>query len=148
MGGLDSIWEAAKRRWPQMAGWDRIDDQTHLHHTVVSVLVFGALGTLVLCLMHGTSPETANFGLAVGIVGGWAFYLGREFWNRLSLRRLTLDRRWKPWDGFMDVFVPVALTLPWVAATLLGSTLPWTGLALYLGYALMAFMYTVGRPRG
>lgn len=116
---LDALWERFKtqHRWAQL--WDRIPDQTHIHHTLLIILL-GAVGWI--------------FGVyTLGIAVGLGLYTVREIWNQLELAWTGEPLRL--WDGAMDVLVPVWITYPtmclwlpgWLLLTLLVALLygPW-----------------------
>lgn len=84
-----------RKHLPGLWLWDITDDQTHVHHTMVVVLLFGGVGWLC-----------GDFGF--GIVVGWLAYGIREILARIVKWRF---KYWyKPWDGIMDVVVPVFVT--------------------------------------
>lgn len=98
----DGAWERAKARSRRLQLADATVDQTHVHHALITVIVFGSLGA-VLSLFR---PEPIAEGLRLGFMAGWAFYLVRELWNRRG------DWRWRLWDGACDIAIPVWVTAP------------------------------------
>lgn len=118
-------------------------DQSHVHHSLISVLVGGAFGVTLWAIFRGLSLELFARPLAVGMLGGVVAYAVRE-----TLTRLQLSWSYKPWDGFLDVFVPFWIIGPWALAALTTGVPWWTGLVLYLAAAIVGWLYSFGRPRG
>lgn len=105
MNFLDDLWERSiKPRAPQLQAADATDDQTHTHHALVTILLFGTIIALIVWLTRLGSLE---YGLRWGFVGGLVFYFVREL-----LTRFRYGFRFKPWDGALDVLEPVCWTLP------------------------------------
>lgn len=121
---LDDLWERRiKNRFPQFQAADSNDDQTHTHHALVTVLLFGTVITAISVWWLGLDRA-----LTLGFVGGVTFYFLREL-----ITRLQLGFRYKPWDGVMDVLEPIVWTFP----VIFGSVKLLWGLALI--YAVMYF---------
>ena len=98
----DAAWEQLKARSRRLQLADATVDQTHVHHALITVLVFGSLGAAVSLLR----PESTGDGLRFGFMAGWAFYMLRELWNRRS------NWRFRIWDGACDIVIPLWVTAP------------------------------------
>lgn len=123
----DRLWERMKARSRRLQAADATDDQTHVHHALITVLLFGSIGT-GMGLLGGLALEV---GLRAGILGGLGFYAIRE--------TLARWRNWsyKPWDGVCDVAVPLWVAMP----VLLNSVV-----ALWVMSLVVALLYFVFRP--
>jgi hypothetical protein len=100
----------AHHRWLQL--WDRIPDQTHIHHTLVTIL-FGVVGLL--------------FGMfQAGLLVGIAFYVIREIVSKIA--SAVSKEPLYIWDGIMDVVVPMWIVYPWIFGWLPG----WLLLSLFV----------------
>ena len=145
MTGIEATWERLKRRSIRLQLADQTDEQTHINHALLTVVLFGGsgmLGTLLflLAIAGVWSTWVATTPLACGIVAGWCFYLVREVLQRRG--RWT----WMLWDGICDIVVPLAWTAPWTLAALAGTVPWWTGAVLYGSALLMLALYYVFRP--
>lgn len=141
---LDELWEELKHRYPQLRYWDQTVDQSHMHHTLVTILLFGTLGMVMAFAFHGWDAEMLiTKGLASGLIGGVCGYLVRECGSRLRGNELSEKQLW---DGVLDVVVPATFTLPWALSALLTDVPAWTGVLLYVGGAFVALMYSFLRP--
>lgn len=150
---LSNFWGRLKKRSRRFAAADETNEQTHMNHALVMVLLFGTIGAgLALMFDHALSV-----GLKAGVVVGWGFYILREFNQRLSISQwvvandeaprwlrwfrfpigLRLDWRWNAWDGICDVLVPLWITAPIVSGSVV---------LLWVLSALVAVMYFVFRP--
>jgi hypothetical protein len=138
----DRLWENyIKPRSRRLQLADQIDDQTHVHHALVTVLVFGTLAVLgATVAMLAVSAWLGTFVLSTwvfgiplryGIAFGWAFYFVRELVARVG------NWRYKTWDGICDVLVPL-----WVTAPVLFHSV----VLLWVLSALVAMMYFLFRP--
>lgn len=125
---LDRLWERLKARSRRLELADATDDQTHVHHALVVVLLFGSMAA-GLALLGGMS---AAFGLKIGFVIGWIFYAIREIATRVEE-----GWRYKPWDGVCDIVIPLWVTLPVVLES---------ASALWILSAIVALLYFVLRP--
>jgi len=138
----DRFWERLKERSPKLGASDLSFDQSHTHHALVCVLVFGGFGMLTALLVIGPGRYVFGIPLALGILVGFLFYAIREVVARIP------NWRYRRWDGLLDVLVPVTWLGPWAFAAIARGVPWWTGALLYVAAALIAFAYTFGRPHG
>lgn len=139
----DGIWERVKLRYPQLADFDMIRDQSQTHHTLVVGLAFGTLGALG-GWSSGLGPSKGYaLGIAIGVVIAYA--IGREHWPiRWFGKTDAVDK----WDGTMDAAVPLARLAPFAAACWL-FPVPWWLLAVAVGLqAVEGLGYSFFRPAG
>jgi hypothetical protein len=99
----DRFWERLKARSLRLQAADATPDQSHTHHALVVVLLFGSVfaGLALLASMR------IELGLKAGFIVGWIFYAIREI-----AMRVEGGFRYKPWDGVCDIVVPLWVTLP------------------------------------
>lgn len=159
----DSLWERLKKRSARFRSADEHPDQTHVHHALVTVLLFGTLGAGLALMARAVSPlpftPPVLEGLRWGIIGGWVFYAGREILNRLDVTQEIVgtvrglrwvqipiawkfDWRWQPWDGICDVVIPLWVTAPIVFGSL------WALWGLSLAVAALYFLFRPIRNGG
>ena len=100
------------------------DADTHIHHTLVTVLGFGSVGALVGLV---TPWPGFRIGLAIGLL----YYAQRELRQRAWLRG-----QW--WDAVCDIVVPA-----WIVS----SALTGRAEALWIGALAVAILYVGVRPR-
>ena len=115
------FWERVKLRYPRLADWDVVRDQSHGHHSLNVGLIFGTFG----CLASLPVSTTWAQGWACGVLGGTFGYMIRErwFWLWIGEGFSTVGR----WDGTLDVTVPMARLLPLALCALL-----WAGMPVWL----------------
>lgn len=149
---LSNFWGKLKGRSRRFAAADQTDEQTHMNHALVMVLLFGTIGA-GLALLAGRSRQS---GLEIGIVVGWSFYLLREIHQRLYIAQwivgeprwlrwlripdptsVRFEPRFRLWDGVCDILIPLWITAPIIAGSV---ELLW---ALSV---LVALAYFVFRP--
>lgn len=139
----DVWWERVKARFPQLADFDVIRDQSHTHHTLVVGLAFGLLGTAI-GLSSGYGPSRGYaLGIAVGCVVAYA--IGREHW---PIRWFGSTDLVDKWDGTMDALVPMARLGPFALACWLLPVPLWLILTAVGLHGAEALGYTFLRPRG
>lgn len=131
----DDFWERVKVRYPQLAGADVTDDQTHDHHLFICFWLFGGAGFV------GAISSDPIRGWALGALLGVVAYGYREI-----KARMQLGWSYKPWDGRMDVLKPAAYLSP--ALVILDRGAAWWQfgmmIVLMLAYTEQFFL---GRPR-
>lgn len=133
---MDALWERLKKRSRRLALSDQTDSDTHLHHALVTVLVFGSVGWVI-----GSRFDLP--GLKAGLVWGLGFYALREIVNRVEVTgwivltpfprlklfpMLRLDWRYKLWDAAGDILIPCWVVLPVVLDSVVA--LWWLSLAV------------------
>lgn len=139
---FDRWWERYRQTRPQLALCDVTFDQSHTHHTHVCAIAFGGASMLAFTLLLGPGRYVFGTPLAIGISLGFLFYIIREIIARIP------NWRYRWWDGWLDVQVPIERLGPWTAIALLCGVPWWSGAALYALSCLSFTLYTVGRPRG
>ena len=96
------------------------DAETHIHHALVTVLLFGTLGGAI-----GLLREAPEIGFRAGMVVGLSVYLLREL-----RQKAWLVGRW--WDAVCDIVIPCWIVLP------VALDAPWL---LWVGAAVVAVLY-------
>lgn len=133
--GLDTLWERVKQRYPRLADFDVIRDQSQTHHTLVTGLGFGTVG-----IAFGVFTSGYANGWAAGVLGGLIGYAIRE---HLWLGRPNAVQ-W--WDGLMDILVPWG-RLATIAVCVVIFQLPWwVAVAMQVSQSIEALGYTFFRP--
>lgn len=148
---FNTLWERLKKRSARLRAADEHPDQTHVHHALVTVLMFGTVGVGLAFMVSAFLPvkPPLEAGLRWGVIAGLVFYALREIWNRLDVTeqvvgtvrglrwvriptRFRFDWRWQPWDGVCDIVVPLWVTAPVVFNDVwLLWALSWAVFALY-----------------
>lgn len=150
---LDRLWGRITAKHP---GLDHtpsgVPEATHVHHSFITVLLFGSLGYVGAILWHlyqwhGHSSliDLIVFapritGMKIGIVAGLVFYLCREIAqaiNEVDEYGQSFFAHFR-WDGTCDILLPCWVTLPIIFQSF--------ALLWWLSFAVM-LMYVLLRPR-
>lgn len=141
----DTWWESLKARYPRLRNADVIRDQSNMMHAWTTVLLFGGLGMFVGVITGHEFDEIVTKDLAQGIFCGLFGYVVREVGSRV----LGFESRpFELWDGALDMLVPFMVAFPWAVNAYFYTVAPWTGVVLVGLVAVVAFLYTFGRPSG
>lgn len=129
-----SLWDKLKRNSRRLELSDQYPEQTHLHHTFVTVLLGGLIALSMITVVQ---LALGSFGFRIHLDAHEKLAIGCFVANLCYLIR-ELEARWGNWtyalwDGILDVYVPACFWVPAYTGSL--TALFW----MLLAYAALFF---------